>query len=76
MEQRPGMRDRDTQFKSRQEVLDAILDAREVQENAWEAWFAVRDADSAEYESARVTYVAANLEVNRLIEIDNRFRSK
>ena len=70
------MRDRDTEFKSRQEVLDAILDAREVQENAWEAWFAVRDADSAEYEAARIAYMAANVEVNRLIDIDNHFRSE
>ncbi len=76
MEQRLDMRDRDTEFKSRQEVLDAILDAGEVQENAWEAWFAVRDADSAEYESARVAYMGANVQLNRLIEIDNRFRGK
>jgi hypothetical protein len=55
-------------------VLDAILAARESQENAWEDWFAVRDADSAEYASARIAYLSANEEVNRLVEIDNRFR--
>jgi hypothetical protein len=51
------------EFKSKQDVLDAIEAAREVQEDTWEAWFAVRDVDSDEFESARLAYIAANLEV-------------
>jgi hypothetical protein len=62
------------EFKSPQAVLDAIQAAREAQERTWEAWFAVRDVDSAEFESARQAYTDANLEVNRLIEIYNSFR--
>ncbi len=61
-------------FKSTQAVLDAIQAAREAQEHTWEAWFAVRDVDSAEFESARLAYTDANLEVNRLIEIYDSFR--
>ena len=61
-------------FKSPQAVLDAIQAAREVQQRAWEAWFAVRDVDSAEFESARLAYTDANLEINRLIDIYNSFR--
>jgi hypothetical protein len=69
------MSDQGNQFRSRQDVLDAIVAARKVQQNAWEVWFAVRDSDSAQYESARVAYITANVEVNRLIEIDNQFRA-
>jgi hypothetical protein len=61
-------------FKSPQAVLDAIQAAREVQQRMWEAWFAVRDEDSAEFESARLAYTNANLEINRLIEIYDSFR--
>jgi hypothetical protein len=61
-------------FKLPQAVLDAIQTAREVQKHTWEAWFAVRDVDSSEFESARLAYTDANLEVNRLIEIYNSFR--
>lgn len=63
-------------FKSPQAVLDAIQAAREVQQRTWEAWFAVRDVDSAEFESARFAYTNANLEINRLIEIYNSFRRR
>jgi hypothetical protein len=61
-------------FKSPQAVLDAIQAAREVQQRTWETWFAVRDVDSAEFESARLAYTSTNLEINRLIEIYNGFR--
>jgi hypothetical protein len=63
-------------FKSPQAVLDAIQAAREVQQRTWEAWFAVRDVDSAEFESARFAYTNANLEINRLVEIYNSFRRR
>lgn len=63
-------------FKSPQAVLDAIQAAREVQQRSWEAWFAVRDVDSAEFESARFAYTNANLEINRLVEIYNSFRRR
>jgi hypothetical protein len=63
-------------FKSPQAVLDAIQAAREVQQRTWEAWFAVRDVESAEFESARFAYTNANLEINRLIEIYNSFRRR
>lgn len=63
-------------FKSPQAVLDAIQAARQVQQRTWEAWFAVRDVDSAEFESARFAYTNANLEINRLIEIYNSFRRR
>jgi hypothetical protein len=63
-------------FKSPEAVLDAIQAAREVQQRTWEAWFAVRDVDSAEFESARFAYTNANLEINRLIEIYNSFRRR
>jgi hypothetical protein len=68
------MQESKNEFKSPQAVLDAIQTAREAQEHAWEAWFAVRDVDSAEFESARLAYTDANLEVNRLIEIYDSFR--
>jgi hypothetical protein len=61
-------------LKSPQAVLDAIQAAREVQQDTWEAWFAVRDVDSAEFESARLAFTDANLEINRLIEIYDSFR--
>jgi hypothetical protein len=70
------MSDQRTEFKSRQDVLDEILAAREAQQDAWDSWFAVRDERSAEYESARAAYMSANLEVNRLIEVDDRFRAQ
>jgi hypothetical protein len=60
-------------FGSKQEVLDAIQAARQVQEHMWDAWFTVHDVDSDEFESARIAYMDANLEVNRLIEIYNSF---
>lgn len=63
-------------FKSPQAVLDAIQAARQVQQRTWEAWFAVRDVDSAEFESARFAYTNANLEINRLVEIYNSFRRR
>lgn len=63
-------------FKSPEAVLDAIQAAREVQQRTWEAWFAVRDVESAEFESARFAYTNANLEINRLIEIYNSFRRR
>jgi hypothetical protein len=68
------MQENKNDFKSPQAVLDAIQGAREVQQRTWEAWFAVRDVDSAEFESARLAYTNANLEINRLIEIYNSFR--
>ncbi len=70
------MQERKNEFKSPQSVLDAIQAAREVQERAWEAWFAVRDVDSDEFESARLAYTGANLEINRLVEIYNSFRRR
>ena len=69
-----AMQESTDEFKSTQAVLDAIQAAREAQEHAWEAWFGVRDVDSDEFESARLAYTDANLEVNRLIEIYNSFR--
>jgi hypothetical protein len=71
-----AMQERKDEFKSQQAVLDAIQAAREVQEHAWEAWFAVRDVDSSEFESARLAYTGANLEINRLVEIYNSFRRR
>ncbi len=68
------MQERKDEFKSPQAVLDAIQAAREAQERAWEAWFAVRDVDSDDFESARLAYTDANLEINRLVEIYNSFR--
>jgi hypothetical protein len=68
------MQESKNEFKSQQAVLDAIQAAREAQEHAWEAWFAVRNVDSAEFDSARLGYTDANSEVNRLIEIYNSFR--
>lgn len=70
-----AMQESKNEFKSPQAVLDAIQAAREVQEDTWEAWFAVRDVDSAEFESARLAYTDANLEINRLIAIYDSFRS-
>ena len=69
-----ALQENKNEFKSTQAVLDAIQAAREAQEHTWDAWFAVRDVDSAEFESARLAYTDANLEVNRLIEIYNSFR--
>ena len=69
-----AMQESKDELKSKQAVLDAIQAAREAQEHTWEAWFAVRDVDSAEFESARLAYIDANLEVNRLIEIYDTFR--
>lgn len=71
-----AMQESKNEFKSSQAVLDAIQAAREVQEDAWEAWFAVRDVDSDEFESARRAYIDANLEVDRLVEIYNGFRRR
>ena len=70
------MQERENEFKSQQAVLDAIQAAREAQEHTWEAWFAVRDVDSDQFESARLAYTDANLEVNRLVEIYNTFRAR
>ena len=56
-------------FGSKQEVLDAIQGARQTQEHKWDAWFEVHDVDSDEFESARLAYMDANLEVNRLMDI-------
>jgi hypothetical protein len=58
-------------FRSKQQVLDAIQGARQTQEHMWDAWFTVHDVDSDEFESARLAYMDANLEVNRLMEIYN-----
>lgn len=71
-----AMQESTNEFKSPQAVLDAIQAAREVQERAWETWFAVRDVDSDEFESARLAYTGANLEINRLIEIYKEFRRR
>jgi hypothetical protein len=68
------MQESENDFKSPQAVLDAIQAAREVQQDTWERWFAVRDVDSAEFESARLAFTDANLEINRLIEIYDNFR--
>ena len=68
------MQESKNEFKSKEAALDGIQAAREAQEHTWEAWFAVRDVDSAEFESARIAYIDANLEVNRLIEIYNSSR--
>lgn len=68
------MQENKSAFKSPQAVLDAIQAAREVQQHTWEAWFAVCDVDSAEFESARLAYTDANLEINRLIEVYDGFR--
>ncbi len=62
------------EFKSQQAVLDAIQAAREVQERAWEAWFAVREVASDEFESARLSYTDANSEVDRLVDIYKKTR--
>ncbi len=70
------MHERENEFKSQQAVLDAIQAAREAQEHTWEAWFAVHDVDSDEFESARLAYMDANLEINRLIEVYNSFRRR
>ena len=63
------------QFKTRQEVLDALSAAYVVRENALDAWFEVSDAASDECEVARA-YKDANAEVNRLIAIDHVFVAK
>lgn len=68
------MQESENDFKSPQAVLDAIQAAREVQQDTWERWFAVRDVDSAEFQSARLAFTDANLEINRLIEIYDNFR--
>jgi hypothetical protein len=70
------MQESKNEFKSQQAVLDAIQAAREAQEHAWEAWFAIRDVVSDEFETARLAYMAANLEVNRLVEVYNSFRRR
>ena len=70
------MSDQIVEFKTRQDVLDEITAAREAQQDAWDSWFAVRDESSPEYEPARLRYISTNSEVNRLIEIDNHFRSQ
>ena len=70
------MQESKNEFKSQQAVLDAIQAAREAQEDAWEAWFAVCDVDSDEFESARLAYINANLEVNRLVEVYDSFRRR
>jgi hypothetical protein len=69
-----AMQESKNEFKSEQAVVDAIQAAREAQEHTWEAWFAVRDIGSAEFESARLAFIDANLEVNRLVEIYGSFR--
>lgn len=70
------MSDQVIKFKTRQDVLDEITAAREAQQDAWDSWFAVLHEGSPEYESARLRYMSTNSEVNRLIEIDNHFRSQ
>jgi hypothetical protein len=67
------MSDLNEAFENRQEVLDAIVSARALQEVAWERWFGVYDDATEEFETARIAYLKANVEVNRLIGIDNRF---
>ena len=70
------MSDRGTRFKSSQDVYDDIRAARDAQQHA----LLLLVCDSRyRFSRARVSasaYVTANLEVNRLIEIDNQFRER
>jgi hypothetical protein len=64
-----------SEYPSRLAVRDAVIAAHAVQERAFAEWQAAA-ADSPEQEAARVSYAAANDEVNRLLLLFNEYRGR
>ena len=64
-----------SEYPSRLAVRDAVAAAHAVQERSFAAWQSA-SPDSAEQESARVSYAAANDEVNRLLLLFNEYRGR
>jgi hypothetical protein len=64
-----------SEYPSRLAVRDAVAGAHAVQERSFASWQAA-SPDSAEQESARVAYAAANDEVNRLLLLYNEYRGR
>lgn len=64
-----------SEFPTRLAVRDAVSAAHAVQERSFAAWLSA-SPDSAEQESARQSYAAANDEVNRLLLLYNEYRGR
>jgi hypothetical protein len=65
----------ENEYPSRLAVRDAVAAAHTVQERSFAAWLAA-SPDSAEQESARQSYGAANGEVSRLLLLYNEYRER
>ena len=64
-----------SEYPSRLAVRDAVVAAHAVQERSFSEW-QTASPDSAEQEAARVSFMAANDEVNRLLLLYNEYRGR